>query len=226
MDESACEAMSLKPEFDWFDKEYWAKQSAIVGSAEGRGTTHFIQHNKKNLVLRHYCRGGLIGRFNKDWFLGSKVNLTRPFRELSLLKYMNEVGLPVPTGVAGLVRKSLGGYRADILSVRIPHATDIHTLLLKQYLDSDVWVQLGKAIKQMHDAQVHHHDLNIKNIMLDKDNKVWIIDFDKCEKRDGNNWKQSNVDRLHRSLNKQLTIHEGYCFKDKDWDSINSGYFD
>ncbi len=32
----------------------------------------------------------------------------------------------------------------------------------------------------MHDAQVNHTDLNIQNILIDEQEKVWFIVFDKC----------------------------------------------
>ena len=53
----------------FFESAFWEKQQCITGSAKGRGTTYFL--NTKDLfgvntALRHYYRGGLWGKFNKD----------------------------------------------------------------------------------------------------------------------------------------------------------------
>ena len=40
-----------------FNSRVWAQRSAIVGFAEGRATTFFVQHQGRDFVLRHYQRG-------------------------------------------------------------------------------------------------------------------------------------------------------------------------
>lgn len=221
---SVCEELNLAPTEEWFQTATWSSQQAITGSAKGRGSTLFIRHHDHDLVLRHYCRGGLVGRFNRDFFLYQQLHNTRPHQELNLLNYMREQGLKVPVGVAGLVSHTLFGYRADILFKRIPNAEDVHTLLLSNALTEDNWHSIGKAIKAMHNAQVNHHDLNIKNIMLDDQGDIWLIDFDKCERREGSQWKQSNLDRLARSLHKQQAKYAKYCFTQSNWQTLLNGY--
>ena len=56
--------------------QYWQEKDAITGSAQGRGTTWFIKYvdsnnsQPKHWVLRHYYRGGLIGKLiNDSYFL-------------------------------------------------------------------------------------------------------------------------------------------------------------
>ena len=45
-----------------FEAEYWQQREAILGSAQGRGTTWFIQLDGMQTALRHYRRGGLFGK--------------------------------------------------------------------------------------------------------------------------------------------------------------------
>ena len=52
-----------------FTGQYWKTQNAITGQATGRGTTYFFQHNKNEYVLRHYRRGGLIGKVLSDQYM-------------------------------------------------------------------------------------------------------------------------------------------------------------
>ena len=63
--------------------------------------------------------------------------------------------------------------------------------------------KIGQTIAKFHHHQIYHHDLNIHNIMLDIENEVWLIDFDKCGIRQGSNWKNSNMARLKRSFEKE-----------------------
>ena len=52
-----------------FTGQYWKTQNAITGQATGRGTTYFFKHNKNEYVLRHYRRGGLIGKVLSDQYM-------------------------------------------------------------------------------------------------------------------------------------------------------------
>ncbi|MFC6438579.1 3-deoxy-D-manno-octulosonic acid kinase [Bowmanella sp. JS7-9] len=208
----------------WFDVNFWQQQQAITGQAKGRGAAIFIQHQQHQWVLRHYRRGGLVGKFIRDafWFTGQ--NRTRVARELNLLAQMREWHLPCPSPVAGRVIQSGLLYRNDILIERIADATDVHDILCKRALTDDQWQSIGRTIRRFHDKQVYHHDLNIHNILLDASDEVWLIDFDKCDIRIGERWKQDNLARLHRSLQKELGKKLGYHFSQSDWLALISGY--
>ncbi|KPJ93997.1 MAG: hypothetical protein AMJ55_07075, partial [Gammaproteobacteria bacterium SG8_15] len=52
-----------------FDANYWASRDAIIGFAEGRGTTFFVQYAGEDYVLRHYRRGGFIARLSTDQYI-------------------------------------------------------------------------------------------------------------------------------------------------------------
>ena len=209
---------------EWFDVNFWQQQHAITGQAKGRGAAIFIQHQQHHWVLRHYRRGGLVGKFIRDafWFTGQ--NRTRVARELNLLAQMREWHLPCPNPVAGRVIQSGLLYRNDILIERIADATDVHDILCKRALTEDQWQSIGRTIRRFHDKQVYHHDLNIHNILLDASDEVWLIDFDKCDIRIGERWKQDNLARLHRSLQKELGKNSGYHFSQSDWLALISGY--
>ena len=64
---------------------------------------------------------------------------------------------------------------------------------------------LGLEVHQLHNEQVYPADLNCHNLMLDASGKPWIVDFDKCEFRAGEKWKQTNLERRLRSLRKVAT---------------------
>jgi 3-deoxy-D-manno-octulosonic acid kinase len=189
-----------------FSSQYWQSQNAITGQAIGRGTTYFFQHNKNEYVLRHYRRGGLIGKVLSDQYLYTGLEQSRAWQEFKLLQYMKTLDLNCPAPIAAMLDKTGLYYQSDIISTKIHCAQDLHHLLLEKSLTADVWQKIGQTIAKFHNHQVYHHDLNIHNIMLDAENRVWLIDFDKCAIKQGNNWKESNIARLKRSFEKEKRL--------------------
>jgi 3-deoxy-D-manno-octulosonic acid kinase len=226
LNKKACQTLKLDtPQINWFTHQFWQQKNAITGQARGRGTTLFINYGS-DLVLRQYQRGGAIRHLSTNKFIYTGLTNTRPYQELALLEAMSAQQLPVPIGIAGLVQRTGATYSAALLSLRIPQAQDIHALLCQAPLADELWQSIGAAIRQLHNAQVYHHDLNIHNIMLDNDSKVWIIDFDKCKTRTGNGWKQANLGRLLRSLEKESQRCANYHFSPHNWQNLLAGYSD
>ncbi|WP_340679490.1 3-deoxy-D-manno-octulosonic acid kinase [Paraglaciecola sp.] len=209
---------------EMFEAQYWQAQNKIIGQAEGRGTTFFFRENNHDFVLRHYRRGGLIGKFIEDLYFFSGLAKTRAFVEMHLLNTMYAKQLPVPQAVAArVVRRGLF-FRADIILQKIPQASDLFTILLEQQVPATIWHKIGVVIRQLHRQQIYHHDLNIHNIMLDNDDKIWLIDFDKCGQRAGETWKADNLQRLQRSLYKELAKHPDFKWQTQDWLLCLEGY--
>ena len=212
------------PAVQWFDYLYWQNQDTIVGSAQGRGTTYFIEYQSQQWVLRHYCRGGLIAKLFFDQYLYLGKQKSRAYAELKLLAQMQLLGLPAPTPVAAKIRRHGLFYRADIICERIANARDVHSHLMEQPLSDEIWQRIGATVAMFHREQVYHHDLNIHNIMLDSEQKIWLIDFDRCCIKTGQRWKQSNLDRLLRSLQKESKRCSHYHFSLQHWQQFMRGY--
>ncbi len=206
-----------------FTAQYWQVQNAITGQAIGRGTTYFFQHNRNEYVLRHYRRGGLIGKILSDQYLYTGLEKSRAWQEFKLLQHMKTLNLTCPTPIAAMLKKSGLYYQADIISTRIPGAQDLHHVLLEKSLTANIWQKVGQTIAQFHNHQIYHHDLNIHNIMLDTEHEVWLIDFDKCSVKQGNNWKQSNMARLKRSFEKEQRLRNIH-WKQSDWLILITAY--
>lgn len=78
------------------------------------------------MLLRHYYRGGLVGKLNKDRFKREPIETSRAMAEFSLLLKLRELGLPVPQPLAAKFERAHGwGYRADILVAIIHGAKDV-----------------------------------------------------------------------------------------------------
>lgn len=198
----------------------------LLGFSKGRGTTWFLNTTSElgiNVVLRHYYRGGLFGKFIKDSYIFTRFENTRAYKEFFLLQQMLAWGLPVPRPVAIKVEKTLCCYRADIMLEKLENTQDLSKILQSQALSNEQYEQIGKLIRRLHNHQVHHSDLNIHNILLGNEGRFWLIDFDKCGIEQGESWKQSNLDRLLRSFKKEQT-RLNILFNEENWQAVLKGY--
>ena len=214
------------------DVSYWQKENTITGSAQGRGTTWFVKYahksseETKHWVLRHYYRGGLIGRIINDSYWFTSQENTRAAREFALLSHMQQLALPAPKPVACRVIRYGLFYRADLLSTRIENAQDLVALLSKQELSETVWKKIGLTIKRFHDNNIYHHDLNAHNILIDKNDNIFLIDFDRGEIRNNNQetWQQANMARLLRSFVKEKHKLPTFHWQHDNWQLLLEGY--
>lgn len=204
-----------------FDPEFWQQNQRVIGSAQGRGTTWFVQTDRLPAALRHYRRGGLFGKLVKDQYWFQSWEKTRSFQEYQLLEHLAAQGVNVPKPIAARAVRTGLVYRADILSEKIANARDLVDILQQAPLSPEVYQAIGAQIRRMHQAQVNHTDLNIHNILLDDQQRVWIIDFDKCYQQSGDGWKASNWARLKRSFLKEQT-KRGIHWQESDWQALFS----
>lgn len=216
-------ALLVEPATHVFDIDYWHNNDLIIGSAQGRGTTWFVQLNKLAGALRHYRRGGLFGKLVKDHYFFYGWAKTRSIAEFHLLTTLHEAKVNVPRPIAARAIKKRLTYQADILCEKIPNARDLVSILTSVNLSRNTYQKIGEQIRKMHHCQVNHSDLNIHNVLIDDKNKVWIIDFDKCKKQQGEHWKEANLKRLKRSFNKELK-KRNINWKEQDWQSLIEGY--
>ncbi|MGR5340812.1 3-deoxy-D-manno-octulosonic acid kinase [Vibrio astriarenae] len=206
-----------------FMSEYWRQQGKLLGQAMGRGTTWFADFGRFEVALRHYRRGGMLGKILTDQYLFTKWEKSRSCQEFMLLSYLKQQGINVPTVIAArTIRRGLW-YTADIITEKIKKAQDLIAITETDRLSDEVLMKIGREIRKMHDVSVNHTDLNIKNIMLDGDGQVWLIDFDKCLVKEGEHWKKQNLDRLRRSIDKENQRGTS-LMTEKDYEIIVHGY--
>lgn len=209
----------------WFEPEFWRGQDKILGQSRGRNITWFVGEDDNPMVLRHYYRGGLIGKLitDKYWFGGIKN--TRAYQEYSLLIELEKRQLPACRVVAAQVNKSGLHYRADLLMKMVDGGQDLVALMTKAQLDDTVWQEIGKTIAVFHQQGVYHADLNAHNILINKENKAWLIDFDRGEIKSSQGlWCQDNLNRLLRSFNKELNQLPQFYFTLANWKTLQDAY--
>lgn len=216
------------PESKIFTPDYWQGKGALRAVSKGRGAAWFIEQEGDCRVLRHYRRGGLVARFNRDIYLGWLAGATRSLAEWDLLCWMFAQQLPVPRPVAAQAcwksPRLLGLYQAAIIVQAIPGSQNLSDYLMGQKLDASGWQAIGKTIACFHQKGIDHSDLNASNLLLDKQHNIYVIDFDKCQRRTAGDWQQHNIQRLKRSLDKFRQQSDGFAFSEDNWNSLVNAY--
>jgi 3-deoxy-D-manno-octulosonic acid kinase len=162
----------------------------------GRQAAWFVQGDFGPAVLRRYRRGGLVASFSQDKYVWTGQQNTRSFAEFDLLHRMHQQGVPVPAPIAALYQRQGLFYRAAILMQRIPGAVPLALRFEEGHHEA-----VAEAIFVMHQQDVWHADLNAYNILLDEQDKVWLIDFDKGRRQNLSiELREANLRRLRRSL--------------------------
>jgi len=206
----------------WFDPGFWGVRAAPVTKG-GRGAAWFIRKDSGDLVLRHFCRGGVPGHFLRRGYVYTRADAVRSFAEFRLLNKLHSKGLPVPEPVAaGFRRSGLVFYHASIIVRRIPNARPLSEFASVD--DLEVWREAGACVRRFHNAGVCHADLNCMNILVS--DQVYLIDFDRGRiksSREGDGWRLSSISRLERSVNKCL-VELGAGEREQLWQALLSGY--
>ena len=191
---------------DYFSVEYWRSQQAVTGEAIGRGSAWYLEAPHGPVVLRHYLRGGWAAAFSRQSYFFTGVEKSRPFREYHVLVEMFADGLPVPRPVAALCQHHGMLSTGALMTARIPSAKTLAEMVSSGDVVDGVWIRVGECIRKFHEAGAWHADLNIRNILLDQDLKVYLIDFDRAQYSPGKPVNgEGNLKRLKRSLQKFWT---------------------
>ncbi len=209
-----------------FDPDGWPHAEPVGGELRsgGRGNTMFVGNVPKQFVLRHYMRGGLIGKIVKDLYVFAGEDQVRSFAEWRLLKKLVDFGLRVPRPAAARYTRVGPFCRADLITVRLPFVESLSAVIAEEQHE-DFWFGIGKGIQGFHAHGVYHADMNAYNLQIDQKKQLWMLDFDKGELRNPGAWQQENLRRLHRSLIKIKTLDPRLHFVEKNWETLLEGYF-
>lgn len=207
-----------------FDIDKLTQAGAVTSAAPGRASAWFIRLEQDNAVLRHYYRGGQVARISADQFVWTGIKKSRAMAEFHLLEWMYEQSLPVPEPLGARVVKRGLFYTCDLLTREIPDTQTLSKKLSSAALGEQQWRDVGVAIKRMHKLSVCHADLNANNILINSNGVVSLIDFDRCKVKRGNLWKNNNLQRLKRSLDKLTLLKKISHFNSANWQSLIDGY--
>lgn len=189
-----------------FDPGRYGADAELVSGQGGRGAAWYVRGPFGEAVLRHYRRGGLAARLGRRSYLWRGEPAVRSLREFRLLQALHADGLPVPAPIAAMYRRRGMGYEAAILVARVPGARSFLELVRTRQAQAP-WEQIGAAIGRCHRLGAHHADLNANNILLDREGRPWLIDWDKGRiENAAGAWCATVLQRLQRSLLKECGV--------------------
>jgi 3-deoxy-D-manno-octulosonic acid kinase len=210
-----------------FTPQGWPHAEVLTGPlrSAGRGNTVFVGNIPRQFVLRHYMRGGLVGKIIRDSYMFSGEDLTRSFLEWRLLDKLAANNMNVPRPAAARFTRRGTFYTADIITVRIPDVVSLAEYITGVDHGEAFWHLVGAAIWKFHEAGVYHADMNAYNVQVDKDGDIWMLDFDKGSLKVPGPWQQQTLSRLHRSLEKVVGLDPNIRFRTANWEQLLEAYF-
>lgn len=200
-----------------------AASSTPLGDVAGRGGVGLIQQASRSWVWRHNRRGGWCGRVVRDSYVWLGAARTRAFREWRLLQHLHGLGLPVPTPVAAVYERRGLVYRSDLITGHLPGTRSLAAQLQDGPVTLLLWRAVGVCVRSFHQHGIYHADLNAHNILIDREEQVYLIDFDRGAIRRPGMWIESNWSRLKRSLHKVTRALPADRFGETEWLALRHG---
>ncbi|HSM28986.1 MAG TPA: 3-deoxy-D-manno-octulosonic acid kinase [Thioalkalivibrio sp.] len=214
----------------WMFDDTALSERDLVRERRGDGRGEVVFHSPPmtgptgEWVLRHYHRGGAVARLLGDRYLWTGLGRSRPWREFVLTARMYGEGLPVPRPLTAALWTGGPFYRADLVTQRIPGAQPLDALLQQGRLARRTWQDVGRCVRRFHDAGYCHADLNSRNILVDAAQKIWLLDWDRGRRQRSGAWREANLRRLQRDLEKRRRLYEQWHYGDSDFAALRSAY--
>jgi len=189
-----------------------ADKNELNDSHQGRATCKTLlmeSLGNETFIVREYWHGGMVGKVFKDFFCDGM----RPVRELSVCEAASRGGIKT-TEIVAIVKNKVFGplYKFRLVTKEITESIDLIELLLHSNENrlfkqkKQIINELAKAVNDMHNVNIYHADLHLKNILVKSDPgggvQVYIIDLDKSKQYEkiGFQRKMKNILRLDRSV--------------------------
>ncbi len=166
------------PAAEWFNGDWWKARDAISARFGGRGCALGIDTPAGPAVLRHYHRGGMVRQLSRNRYIYTGLERTRAFREWRVTRTLFDAGLPVPEPLAAAVTRHGLSYTAALLTRRIENSQPLHHVA--EILGRSDWKSLGRTLADFATAGLAHPDLNAANILVDRQKRFWLLDFDRA----------------------------------------------
>jgi tRNA A-37 threonylcarbamoyl transferase component Bud32 len=168
-------------------------------SSDGRGSLLRFECDGGHGLIRKYRRGGAARLLFKDSYLLSN----RPLREFSAHLYVAERRLAAPK-LLGVLWERSGLCFSGAICTMDAAAPNLLQFLRNASGDVDgILRACGSLIRRMHDMDVWHADLQVRNILAHSDGPM-LLDFDNAVVGVSmTDWKRArNLLRLRRSFRK------------------------
>lgn len=207
-----------------FSLDYWRDQPGTEVVSSGRGGSLRIELDGRRAILRRYYRGGAVGKLLSDQYLWLGRGLSRPWREWQVLERARRAGLPVPEPIGACACRSGLWYHAALITVFVDDSETLTARLRRERLHRRSWGDLGRLVKRMQAEGIRHADLTSDNLLIDSQDRFYVIDFDRARIMNRlDDWQWLTLYRFQRSIRKRdskLTLH----FSEDDWQAFMDSY--
>ena len=157
--------------------------------------THLQLDGIGSVVIKHFRRGGLMRYFIKRRYL--KFGKTRSQVEFESMHKLRQLGIRTPEPVAFAYR-GFPLYCAWLVTREIEQSSTLAELNCQDINRvSNIMDKVIEQIDKLVECRFIHVDLHPGNILLDTDDNIYIIDFDK-----GHLYRGSKVSLRNRYLNR------------------------
>lgn len=209
---------------EYFEAAYWQQRPGHEVISSGRGGSIRIELDGRAAVLRRYHRGGAVGKMLSDQYLWLGKTLSRPWREWKVLQRARRASLPVPEPIAACICRSGLWYRAALIMAYLQDTETLTLRLQRTELKPGCWHHIGLLVKRMHAAGIRHADLTSDNILIDSQDRFYLIDFDMARVMNRiDDWQWRPLYRFQRSIEKRDRKQKLH-FDDNDWQDLMDGY--
>ena len=209
---------------EYFEAGYWQQRPGYEVISSGRGGSVRIEMDGRAAILRRYHRGGAVGKLLSDQYMWMGKTLSRPWREWKILERARRAGLPVPEPIAACICRSGLCYRAVLITAYLQDTETLTQRLQRTALKPGCWHRIGLLVKRMHAAGIRHADLTSDNILIDSQDRFYLIDFDMARVMNRiDDWQWRPLYRFQRSIEKR-DRNQKLHFDDDDWQTLMDGY--
>jgi 3-deoxy-D-manno-octulosonic acid kinase len=204
-----------------------------VSSYRGRQQLRCLRlADGERALIRSYHHGGLFRAITKTLFFTWPP---RPLRELAIAEELYRRGVPTVEPCATCIEPLWGPvYRGWFITRELTGARDLWETLSGSYVrgfDSAAILRAAaQAIRLLHREGVYHGDLNLKNILVRREDsglKGYVIDFDRATLFLGELPRplvERNISRLRRSARKLDPL--GRYISETAWQAFLDSYND
>ncbi len=168
------------------------RSSVVVDEINGLGS----------VVIKYYRRGGLVRYFVKQKYL--KCGKTRGQKEYELLQKVISLGISAPEPIAFAYRGRLF-YKGWLVTREIKeHQTLAELSFSNETRTRKIMKEVTRQISILIKNSILHVDLHPGNVIVDNQDRVYIIDFDKGRLFHGKNTSLRNryLSRWNRAVKK------------------------
>lgn len=157
-----------------------------------------------HVMVKHYFRGGILGHINRRTYL--KIGKTRGAEEFEILATVRSAGVRTLEPVAFASRtKNFIFYHAWLVTKEIKASGTLADLSGKDPSRAGaILSEAGKQIKTLIANGILHVDLHPGNVLVDAQDRVYIIDFDRAKTgvKNRRNLAKYYLNRWRRSVAK------------------------